>query len=361
MWSSAMTPMLLVSSLAQAVVGTACIRFGVRAVLLASLACLLASFVVLSGTLELWHLYLAMGLLAAGNAGIGDVVVGAVITRWFDRARGIALGIALTGSNLGGVVFVHAIVTVSATGSWRQAALAVGIGGVAVMLPFAIFAVRNPRPGELEVAGAIPAAQDGIAAIADAPSLDLGTAVRTPAFWILVYVLFCYAFSQLGMVDHLMLYWTDLGHSRAEAAGYLELTLGAGIVSKLGAGALALRLSARTALALNTLVLTGSILLLPFADRAGVLPVFALMFGVATAARDVLFPLLIAQLFGTRYLAQLYGFIMLAFFPGGGIGPLMLAWVRDQLGGYELGFAACAALDLAALIALLFVRRPRAR
>jgi cyanate permease len=85
------------------------------------------------------------------------------------------------------------------------------------------------------------------------------------------------------------------------------------------------------------------------------------MFGVATAARDVLFPLLIAQLFGTRYLAQLYGFIMLAFFPGGGIGPLMLAWVRDQLGGYELGFAACAALDLAALIALLFVRRPRAR
>jgi len=91
MWSSAMTPMLLVSSLAQAVVGTACIRFGVRAVLLASLACLLASFVVLSGTLELWHLYLAMGLLAAGNAGIGDVVVGAVITRWFDRARGIAL------------------------------------------------------------------------------------------------------------------------------------------------------------------------------------------------------------------------------------------------------------------------------
>ena len=49
MWSSAMAPMLLVSSLAQAVVGTACLRFGVRAVILASLTCLLGCFAVLSG------------------------------------------------------------------------------------------------------------------------------------------------------------------------------------------------------------------------------------------------------------------------------------------------------------------------
>jgi len=358
MWSSAMTPMLLVSSLSQAVVGAACVRFGVRAVVLASLASLLASFVVLSGTAELWHLYLAVALLAVGNAGIGDVVIGAVITRWFDRGRSVALGIALVGSNLGGVIFVHAIAALSASGSWRGAALVIGFGGVAVILPFAIFAVRDPRPGELAAA---QTPNETPVPSSDPTSLALGDAVRTPAFWILMYVLFCYAFSQLGMVDHLMLYWTDLGHSRTEAAGYLELTLGAGIVSKLGAGAIALRLTARSALVLNTLVLTASVLLLPFADRAGVLPVFALMFGVATAARDVLFPLLIAQMFGTRYLAQLYGFIMLAFFPGGGLGPLALAWVRDHFGSYELGFAACAALDGAALVALLLLRQPRAR
>ncbi|MEE2664284.1 MAG: MFS transporter, partial [Myxococcota bacterium] len=214
MWSSAMTPMLLVSSVAQAVVGTACVRFGVRAVVLASLACLLASFVVLSGTFELWHLYLAVVLLAAGNAGIGDVVIGAVITRWFDRGRSVALGIALIGSNLGGVVFVHAIAALSASGSWRGAALAIGIGGVAVILPFAIFAVRDPRPGELAAART---ANQTPAPRSDATSLSLAAATRTPAFWILLYVLFCYAFSQLGMIDHLMLYWTDLGHSRTEA------------------------------------------------------------------------------------------------------------------------------------------------
>jgi hypothetical protein len=360
MWSSAMAPMLLVSSLAQATVGTLCLRVGVRSVILASIAALLGCFVVLSRTFELWQLYLAMMLLAVGNAGIGDVVIGAVITQWFRRGRGLALGIALTGSNLGGVAFVHAIAALASTGSWRQAALSIGAGGVAVMLPFALFAVRDPRPGERVFGEAGDEVRASAAPTSDAPSLALGAALGTPAFWVLVYVLFCYAFSQLGMVDHLMLYLTDLGHSRTEAASYLELTLLAGILSKLGAGAIALRLSARSALALNTAMLTAGVALLPFADRPGVLTVFGVLFGVATAARDVLFPLLIAQMFGTRYIAQLYGVIMIAFFPGGGIGPLALAAARDLLGGYDLGFYACAALDGAALIALLWLRRPRA-
>lgn len=359
MWSSAMAPMLLVSSIAQAAVGTACIRFGVRAVLLFSLASLLGCFAVLSATVQLWHLYVAMMLLALGNAGIGDVVIGAVITHWFRRGRGIALGIALVGSNLGGVVFVHAIAALSTTGSWRQAALSIGIGGVAVMLPFALGAVRDPRPGETVVGMASDGESQDDAATSDAPSIALAAAVRTRAFWILTYVLFCYAFSQLGMADHLMLYLSDLGHSRVEAASYLELALGAGILSKLGAGAIALRLSARTALVLNTAMLTASIALLPFADRSGVLPVFGVLFGVSTAARDVLFPLLIAQTFGIRYLAQIYGFIMLAFFPGGGLGPLALAAVRDVLGGYDLAFGASAALNAAAFVALLGLRRTR--
>ena len=65
-----MAPMLLVSSLAQAVVGTLCVRLGVRVVLLASLASLLGCFAVLSVTVSLWQLYAAMMLLAIGN-GIG--------------------------------------------------------------------------------------------------------------------------------------------------------------------------------------------------------------------------------------------------------------------------------------------------
>ena len=66
------------------------------------------TFLVLSGMHSLPTFYAATMLLALGNAGIGDVSVGAVITRWFERSRGMALGFALAGSNIGAVVFVPA-------------------------------------------------------------------------------------------------------------------------------------------------------------------------------------------------------------------------------------------------------------
>jgi len=355
MWSSAMAPMLLVSSLAQAVIGTLCVRFGVRPVVLVSLSAMLGCFAVLSAMTTLWHFYVAMMLLAVGNAGIGDVVVSSVITQWFRRGRSLALGIALTGSNLGGVVFVQAIAALSAGGSWRSAALSIGIGGVAVIVPFALFAMREPRSGEGAGLEADSPSSGPATALFDVPSLSLAQALRVPAFWVLVYVLFCYSFSQLGMADHLILYLADLGYEATEAGSYLGLTLGAGIASKLGAGLLALRWSARSVLIVNTAMLTASFALVPFARDRELLAAFGILFGVATAARDVLFPLLIAQLFGTRTLAQLYGAIMLAFVPGGVLGPLMLAWTSDALGGYEAGFILCIALDAVALLGLLAV------
>ena len=82
---------------------------------------------------------------------------------------------------------------------------------------------------------------------------------------------------------------------------------------------------------------------------------FARRTTVSVAARDVLFPLLVARVFGPRYLAAIYGFLMISYFPGGGLGPIVLARAHDVLGSYELGFGLCAALIGAAAIALLTI------
>jgi predicted MFS family arabinose efflux permease len=356
MWSSGMAPMLLVSSMSQPFVGIACIRFGVRAVAAVSLLIIALTFVVLAGMQSLWHFYLAMGLLALGNAGIGDVVISSVVTRWFDRARGLALGLAFTGSNLGAIVSIQLMATLAYDGSWRRAALLVGIGSVIFVLPIAMLTIREPRPGE--------AADDpipGTTALerpARVDSVPLASALRRPAFWIFFYTLFCYSLAQMGMYDHLVLYLTDLGYSKMEAAGALEFTVGAGVISKLGAGVVALRLSAKGALVTNTGLLALSFALIPFAENGSVLALFGLTFGVSTAARDVLFPLLLARVFGVRHFAAIYGFLMISYFPGGGLGPIGLARVHDVLGSYQLGFGLCAALIGAAAIGLLSISQP---
>ena len=354
LWSSGMPVMLAVSSFSQALVGTACARFGVRPVLAFSLVCLAATFVTLSFMQELWHFYLGLALLALGNAGIGDVVIGSVIARWFDRGRGIALGVALSGSNLGGVIFTHAIARLSETFSWRQAALGVGLAGVAAIAPVALLLVREPGAQEGREGRPDPTGSE-----AEAPGeMRVGTVLRQPAYWILFGVLFVYAFAQLGMADHLILYLTDLGYTRVEAAAGLEFAVGAGVLAKLGAGTLAVRLTPQRAFLANTLLLALALAILPLVGRAYLLPLFGLLFGVSIAARDVLLPLVVARLFGVRRFAQLYGILQVAFFPGGGLGPLLLAAARDGLGSYVPAFAAAAGLTLAAVVALAALPRP---
>jgi MFS family permease len=359
MWSTGMAPMLFVSSIGQAFVGAACIRFGVRPVVVASSLCLIAAFGVLTTMHSYAQFYVAMMLLALGNAGIGDVSIGGVITRWFERGRGIALGFAFVGSNIGAVIFVHAIASAATWTSWRQATFAVALGGGLLILPFAFFVVRDPRPGEGLLAAVADDPQEDVVATASAASLTLRAAIRQPAFWIFFHTIFCYALVQLGMIDHLILYLTDLGYSKVEAAGALELTVGAGIVSKLSAGVIAQRFSAKRVLVINTVVLTVSLALVPFASDPRILTIFGLLFGVSVAARDVLVPLFVAEIFGARYFAQIFGALMIAFFPGGGLGPLALARVHDVLGSYRPGFAACVVLLATAAIGLAFVRSER--
>ncbi len=353
MWSSAMAPMLLVSSISQPLVGVACVRFGVRPVVVGSLLVIALTFVVLAGMQSLWHFYVAMALLALGNAGIGDVVISSVVTRWFDRARGLALGIAFAGSNVGAIVTVQLMATLAQSDSWRRAALLVGVGSVALVLPIAMLTIQEPRPEEEAQEPATD--ETGKPKAVRVESIPLTRAIRRPAFWVFFYTLGCYALTQLGMIDHLVLYLTDLGYSKLEAAGALEFTVGAGIVSKLAAGIIALRLSAKRALVINTALLASSFALIPFADSPVVLGIFGLVFGVSTAARDVLFPLLVARVFGPRHLAAIYGFLMISYFPGGGLGPIGLARAHDVLGSYELGFGLCAGLVGAAAIALLTI------
>ena len=354
-WASGMAPMLIVSSVGQAFVGIACTRFGVRPVIVAALGCLATSVVLFSWMQSLTQFYVAMMILALANAGIGDVSIGSVVTKWFSRRRSIALGFAMVGSNLGSVIYIGAMARMLPDWGWRGASIFVGLGGVALILPFALLVLRDPRPGEgaeAERSSEGPVAEEE-------PSLPVREVLRRPAFWILFYSLFCYALVLLGLVDQLVLYLRDLGYSESQASGALQLAVGAGIAAKLGAGFVGQIVSSKTAYLLNTALLAVSLMLVPFAATGWVLVLFSILFGLATSSRDVLLPLAIADAFGTRSFAQVYGLMVLAFVPGGALGPLVLAEAHRVFGHYRPGFMACLALTSLAVVALAFLPRGR--
>ena len=133
------------------------------------------------------------------------------------------------------------------------------------------------------------------------------------------------------------------------------------MVSKIVFGLIADRLPAKTALVLDFGLLAVSSLLLLLLPDPLLLWVFVVTFGFSVAARDVVTPLIVAHCFGVRYLAQIYGVLMLTLLPGGTLGPAFTGYVHDVTGSYTLAFQVLVVLNVSAFVLLLWVRDERRR
>jgi MFS family permease len=356
-FSAANGPQLLLQALASPLVGYLAVRFGASLVLAASSVLFTAVFVFFSGIQGAMGLYVAIAGAGIASAGMGDITIGHVVSQWIKKRRGLALGIVYTGSSLGGALMVELSSSVAEIWSWREGLLSIAVVAFVVLLPTSLLLVREPPSAKAAPSDPGPDAEPNVT---DEPSYDLKAAMRTRSFWILTGSLFAYLFYFVGMLDHLVLFLMDEGMSRPEATRYYQQALLLGGLSKVAIGLIADRIPYRQALLLDYGLLAGSSFLLLLQPDMPWLPIFVFSYGVATAARDVVYPLIIGHCFGVRYLGAIYGTMMLMLFPGGALGPIFAAAVHDRLGSYDLAFRVFAVMNALALVALFFVRDERA-
>jgi MFS family permease len=325
-------------------VGWAVDRRGARPVLVAG-SLLMSAALVLVGRMATTVQFYAIALLVGtGVACLGDLPTGRAVADRFRSARGLALGAVYIGSNIGGAL-VPLVATVLAAGaSWRA-----GFTGIGSVLWIALL------PLALSVGRSAPTA-----AAASTEDTAVGNnwrdLLRERDFWLLFWVLFAFYLYRLGLNTHLVAFLGDLGYSSLEAAGSFSLTLAIGIAGKLAVGAIADRIGARiSVIGIFLLIAIASALLLAPTTR-GVIPAFLVLHGFATAAEDVVVPLLIAQRFGVEHLGRVYGALLLALVPGGTLGPVVAGKVFDATGSYREVFAAFVVANVLAVLALVAVR-----
>jgi MFS family permease len=358
-WSSALAPQLPTQALASPFVGALCARFGARGVMGASVAALGVAFAAMSRLDSLLGFTLGIAFTGIALAGVGDVTAGAVVARWVERGRGLALGIVYTGANLGGSAFAWLGAELASRQSWREMLATFGVLGAAVMLPFALLAVREPRAGEGVGTRGLEEAEGRGTGSGD---VGLGQALRTRSFWILAFALFAVLFYFVAMIRHMVLFLRDVGYSPEQAATFYGVGIFLGVASKVLFGLLADRLPVRTSALLNTALIALSSLLVFWVPRSELFAwLFVLVYGFAVNARDVMFPLVVTHCFGVRDLARIYGALMVVLLPAGALGPILAGAVFDRRGSYDLAFAAFAALNLVALALLVGVRPERGR
>jgi sugar phosphate permease len=364
-FAMANAPVLMAMGLSAPMAGALAERIGARAVLSGSALLLGATLVGLSRMESLWEFFVLSALFGVGMTGVGDVVVGAVAAGWVRAQRGLALAFVYVGSNVGGSLVPIYANWIAEREGWREALVGVGVAAVVLILPFALFAVRESptlrsidgdEDGDEESAGRATGEAEGQGGADD---LDLPQALRTRSFWALVLVLLCFYFYYMALINHLVAFLSDRGMSDARAAASLSFAVALGIVSKLAIGWLADRIPGKPSLVLNFAVLTAGSWVLLGADRPGWLGVFLVAHGFATAAENVVLPLTVADCFGTRHMARIYGALMVTLFPGGVLGPIFAGAVFDRTGSYDGAFLTFAILNVVGLAALAAVRPER--
>ncbi len=349
--SRGMQPFLL--ALASPLVGFLTVRFGARFVL-ASGALVLAVTFMVGASVQTWAQLAGMWAIQGLSVTLlGDIAVGSVVVQWTQRSRALALGIAYTGANIGGAIAARALVAIAETSSWRTGMFVLGAGALVVILPAALFMIRE-RGGEQGPATEVEPSEPE-------ETLPLRAIVATRSFWVLVFSHVSYWLFMLMVLEQLVFMLEDLGLSRSDATAHLaNLTLLGG-VSKVGFGALVqvLRMSARNAMLLDFALLVLAAIVLFFLEDGWVVTAFVVLFGFGYAARDVVTPLAIADCYGAGAVAQVYGLLMLTFLVSP-LGPILAGLSFDRTGSYAPAIIGVGVLLLVSFFSIFLLRDERA-
>lgn len=290
--------------------------------------------------------FFVLGLMANGTA---QFAYTRTMLTWFQKRRGFALALILTGSGVGSILYPPITQWMIEHHGWRSAYAL--LGGIALLgFPLTALLVRN-RPAAVVLADHVPSS-----------GVTVGAALRSIAFWVMAAIIILSAFSENGLVTNLAAILTEHGVAAQSAALALSVRGGSGIIGRLFIGLLIDRFSPQR---IQTFILTLAALgtlILAFAGTATVALFGAALLGIGLGSESDVAPYLLARYFGRKHFSVLYGLTWTAYAIGGGTGPVVIGHLYDRAGSYEPRFiVGLAIVAFASAAVSLLLRSDRKR
>jgi MFS transporter, OFA family, oxalate/formate antiporter len=291
----------------------------------------------------------------------GQVPTMLVVTRWFKRYRGIAVGITLMGPDLGGAIFPLVVKPFLSAGEWRGALhLLTIIAGVMIMLPL-IFLIRS-RP---EDKGLLP---DGDIVKRDTPEMDatqphtgltLKQALRMPAFYILAFATGSLWFCMNGIVQHQTIFMsTELGISMDTLPLIISSIFWFAIIGKLLIGYLSDHFDKIIIMFIVVVALIAGLVLLRFSSGNNLFELYcyAAIFGIGYSGTFTMIQLVIAEFFAGQSYGKILGILTMVDVGAGGLAITVIAKVQEAFHSYFPAIEMLIALTCLVAILVLFLR-----
>ena len=351
--SLAFTAHNAVGAFAISAIGPLADRFGARTVILtgsAALGVILLSAQAIGS--HIWQLYLLYCLLAAAGAATTAVPYALVVSYWFNRRRGLALGVTMIGMGMGAILVPPVAQGLIARYGWRTALAVLGYVVLVGPIPLvAIFLKDAPEQMGLLQDGARSGAKAALAS----EGLSWREIWRSGTFWLMTAGFMLVGASVHACVVHLPQLIADR-HGSANAAAVATSVLGlALLVGRAGAGYLLDRVFAPRVASVLFATAAAGILLIWMSAHATSMLVGGFLVGLAFGAEADIIAYLIGRYFGLRSMGVALGFAFGAFVLAGGAGPLLMDLAYDRFGSYTgpSAIACCLSLLAAGLLACL--------
>jgi len=298
-------------------------RFGPRRLMIAGVVMGGIAVAGLGSITTLYGLYFFYSLNALAFVCGGPLPAQVLISRWFVRARGKAMGIAYLGIGVGGAAVPWISNVLVKQFGWQTALHVLGALVVAIALPFTLIVKEAPGNERPRARGT---------------SADVRSALKTLPFALLVVGSMCSIAAVSGTQQNLKLFLSlDRHYSQSHAAQIISLVLAFSIVGRILMGWLADRFSKKHVMLLIYLLVATAIPFLFLGTQPMVVGAAAALFGIGLGGDYMILPLVTAEVFGIEILGRLMGIIL----AGGGVAEAVSPWLigrlRDATGSYVNG------------------------
>ncbi|MBT3226287.1 MAG: MFS transporter [Deltaproteobacteria bacterium] len=328
-------------------------RFGPRWVIPFGSVLLAAALILTSRAQELWHFYLAYSFFASiGVSLIGFTSHSAFLPNWFERKRGLAVGIAMSGIGFGMLVLVPILEKIITFYSWRTAYLCAAAAVLFLVAPLnLLFARKSPAEMNLSPDGdSSHKKSEGVTPKRAIEILDrdwagrdwtLFKAMGKKQFWFLTSAFFCISFAYQSTLMHSVSAMVDGGLTQQTATLFFGILGIAGSGGKILFGFLSdIYGREQISTAGGAIAALGIACLITAGSGNIVLPLlFALLFGIGYGSAAPLLPSVSADIFSGRAFGVIFAMIGIGGGLGGSCGAFVSGLIRDMSDDYSISLS----------------------
>ena len=341
-------------------------RYGPRWVIFISTILLAAGYMCTSLVRSLWQFHLFYGVLTAiGTGGASVPLIAALMSKWFEKRRGLAISLALSGACLGQFILMPVFNRIILTYNWRISYLLIGliILGVNTILAFTVI------KGDPEDLGCKPYGQadaenntapiDTGNLVTGEKDLNLRQAMKTYSFWFFLAFMFVCGGGDFLVATHLVPFVTDYGVSPTTAANMLALfglmSLGGILIAGPASDLIGNKIPIAATFVLRLLLYA---MIIKYRNPISFY-IFAGGFGFTFLITAPLTATLAGRLYGFAHVGLISGFITTIHHLGGGFWAYMGGLLFDKTGSYQLIFVFSAILVVIAMFCTMAVKEKR--